>query len=78
MDNQLFELEETMINYNKVKDLVIGQLITEGLLSEEVGKEFIVRNQVLVYKGTWFSRWFDKNIKGESKEIYRMRLIQMD
>lgn len=77
MDQQLLELENDMGNYNKVKNLVVTQMIKEGYMSEEEGSEFAERCQVMVYKGTWFSRWFDKNMKDNKKEGWYMKIIEM-
>lgn len=77
MDNQVLELENDMVNYNKVKNIVVAQLCKEGYLSEEEGIEFVERCQVLVYKGTWFSRWFDKNMKDSKKDGYYIRIVEM-
>ena len=77
MDQQLLELENNMVNYNKVKELVINQLINEGYMSDDEGKEFTDRCQILVYKGNWFSKWFERNMKDSSKENYYIRIIQM-
>lgn len=76
MDTKALELEQDMINYNKVKDIVVSKLISEGYMSEEEGAEFSDRCQVLVYKGSWFSRWFDKNQKSD-KNNYYMRIVEM-
>jgi len=77
MDQQLLELENDMANYNKVKNLVVTQMIKEGYMSEEEGSEFAERCQVMVYKGTWFSRWFDRNMKDNKKEGWYMKIIEM-
>jgi hypothetical protein len=81
MDQQLLTLEGDMSNYQKVKDIVLGKLVSEGLLEQSDADEFSERCQVLVYKGTWFSKWFDKNVKANSgsgnKESYYMRIIEM-
>lgn len=68
-----------MENYNKVKELVLAKLVAEGLLNQDDADEFGDRCQVLVYKGKWFSKWFDKNMKSEtnSPETYYMRVIEM-
>lgn len=81
MDQQLLQLENDMTNYQKVKELVLSKLVSEGLLDQDDADEFDGRCQVLVYKGTWFSKWFDKNIKSESgdanKKGYYMRIVEM-
>jgi polyhydroxyalkanoate synthesis regulator phasin len=79
MDTQALALENDIPNYNKVKDLVVQKMIEEGYISREEGEEFVERCQVLIYKGNWFSRWFDKNKKSEmnSKDNYYIRIIEM-
>jgi polyhydroxyalkanoate synthesis regulator phasin len=68
-----------MENYNKVKDLVVAKLVDEGLLNQDDANEFNDRCQVLVYKGKWFSKWFNKNMKSEtnSPDTYYIRVIEM-
>jgi hypothetical protein len=80
MDQQLLELEQDMSNYQKVKELILSKLIEEGLLEKDDADEFDERCQVLVYKGTWFSKWFDKNVNVDStrdKKNYYMRIIEL-
>jgi hypothetical protein len=81
MDQQLLELEKDMSNYQKVKELILSKLIDEGLLEKDDADEFDERCQVLVYKGTWFSKWFDKNIKANqsdaNKKNYYIRIVEL-
>jgi hypothetical protein len=81
MDQQLLELENDMSNYQKVKELILQKLVLEGLLNEDDANEFAERCQVLVYKGTWFSKWFDKNIKVQTPESdkkgWYMRIVEL-
>ena len=81
MDSQLLELENDMQNYQKVKEIVLNKLVSDGLLDQDDADEFDERCQVLVYKGTWFSKWFDKNVKVEEPEAnkkgYYMRIVEL-
>lgn len=80
MDQQLLTIESDMSNYQKVKELVLSKLVKEGLLDQDDANEFDERCQVLVYKGSWFSKWFDKNVridKPQDKNGYFMRIIEM-
>ena len=81
MDSQLLQLETDMQNYQKVKEIVLNKLVSDGLLEQDDADEFDERCQVLVYKGTWFSKWFDNNIKVEqpdaNKKGYYMRIVEM-
>jgi hypothetical protein len=70
-----------MENYNKVKDIVLNKLVSEGLLDQSDSEEFSERCQVLVYKGKWFSKWFDRNVKAErpdaSADSYYIRMVEL-
>ena len=72
------DLTTEMQNYNKVKEIVLNKLVMEGLLDESDAEEFNERCQVLVYKGKWFSKWFDKNMKTESSpDSYYIRMVEL-
>jgi len=75
----MYDLESQMDNYQKVKDIVLSKLVNEGLLDQDDANEFSERCQVLVYKGTWFSKWFDKNVKASNskKDSYYIRIVEM-
>jgi polyhydroxyalkanoate synthesis regulator phasin len=75
----MYDPTADMENYNKVKELVVAKLVDDGLLDQDDANEFNDRCQVLVYKGKWFSKWFNKNMKSEtnSPETYYMRVIEM-
>lgn len=80
MDQQLLELESDMSNYQKVKEIVLSKLVQEGLLEKDDADEFDERCQILVYKGTWFSKWFDKNQNvdnPQNKNKYYMRIVEL-
>jgi ribonuclease HI len=81
MDQQLLELERDMSNYQKIKELVLSKLVDEDLLDKDDADEFNERCQVLVYKGTWFSKWFDKNVKANqsdaNKKDYYIRIVEL-
>lgn len=81
MDQQLLNLEHDMSNYQKVKELILSKLIDEDLLNKDDADEFNERCQVLVYKGTWFSKWFDNNVKVEKPEAnkngYYIRIVEL-
>lgn len=75
------DLTSEMSNFNKVKEIVLNKLVDEGLLDKVDADEFGERCQVLMYKGKWFAKWFDKNIKAESPESdendYYIRIIEL-
>ena len=73
------DITAEMQNFNKVKDIVLGKLVDEGLLEQDDADEFSDRCQVLIYKGKWFSKWFDKNMKteGNDPDQYYIRIVEM-
>lgn len=79
LDNQLLDLEQDTKNANKIKDLVIVSLIKKGFISEEDGTDYAERFQVLIYKGSWFERFFNKYIKNGTNSIdgYFYRIVEM-
>ena len=77
IDNQLLQMEQDLANYNKVKDIVVQKIVEEGYMSEEEGLEFVERCQVMIYKGSWFDRWFKKNMDSRKEDGYYMKIIEM-
>jgi hypothetical protein len=71
------DLESEIANFNKVKEIVLSKLISEGLLDQGDAEEFTERCQVLVYKGKWFSKWFEKNMVSKDSESYYIKIIEM-
>lgn len=76
------DLTAEIQNYNRVKELVLEKLVSEGLLNQDDAKEFGERCQVLAYKGKWFSRWFDKNKKATNPNAdpnkYYVRIVELN
>jgi hypothetical protein len=75
------DLTAEMENYNKVKDIVLNKLIEENLIDQSDAEEFRERCQVLVYKGKWFSNWFEKNVKTNQPDAnansYYIRMVEL-
>lgn len=73
------ELDSEIINYNKVKDIVLNKLIEEGMLDQDDAEEFRMRCQILVYKGKWFDKWFTKNVSADTndKEKYYIKIVEV-
>lgn len=75
----MYNIDSDMSNYNKIKDLVIDKLVDEGELNAEVADEIKDRIQVLIYKGKWYKRWFEKNVKKKDgdEDGWYMRIIDI-
>ena len=72
-------MDSEMSNFNKVKEIVLAKLVEEDLLDASDADEFSERCHVLMYKGKWFSKWFDRNMKaeGNSPENYYIRIVEL-
>lgn len=80
IDNQILSIETDTQNANKIKELVVGSLISQGLLTDEDGMDYVERFHVIIYKGSWFKRFFDKYVKNDgSKNIngYYYRVVEL-
>ena len=77
MEAQLISLEDNIQNFNKVKNLIIAKIVEEGYMSEEEGEEFVDRCQVMLYKGTWFTKWFEKHAKEKDEKGWYFKIIEM-
>ena len=79
IDNQIINLEQDTKNANKIKELVVGSLIKQGLISEEDGMDYVERVNVMIYKGSWFERFFNKFVKSNKNSIdgYFYTVVEM-
>ena len=80
IDNQILSIETDTQNANRIKELVVGSLVSQGLLTDEDAMDYVERFHVMIYKGSWFKRFFDKYIKNDgSKNIngYYYRVVEL-
>ena len=77
--NQIINIEQDTKNANKIKELVVGNLIKQGLISEEDGMDYVERVNVMIYKGSWFERFFNKFVKNNKNSIdgYFYTVVEM-
>ena len=80
IDNQILNIESDTQNANQIKDLVVISLIKQGLISEEDGADYVERFHVMIYKGTWFKRFFNKYVKNDTNKIdgYFYKVVELE
>ena len=75
------DLDSEISNFNKVKEIVLNRLVEENLLDSDDMQEFNERCHVIVYKGKWFNKWFDKNVKVDDPKAdsnsYYIRMVDL-
>lgn len=77
MENTLISQDEAhILNANEVKELVIGRLVTDELITPEQGSDFVEKWQIIIIKPSWFKRWANKlNIIDNNK---RYKIIKFE
>lgn len=60
IDSTLVEIDSITMNANIVKDLVLGQLLIDKLITPEQASDYQTKWQVIVIKKSWFKSWVDK------------------
>ena len=79
MSELIFNLgiENLTITVNEIKEKIVTKLIADEYLDIDDGKEFIERCQIIVHRGTWFNRWFNKNMKGKKIDNFYFSIVEM-
>ncbi len=67
IDSVLITLGSETQNINLVKDIVIGRLLKDGVITEDQSKIYTEKWNVIMVKKSWFKRWSDKFFKGDEK-----------
>lgn len=71
IDSMLLSMEEYTKNANQVKDLVLEQLVRDGVITEQTALDYAEQWQVIVVKPSWFERWAKKFNKSETGYTYK-------
>jgi len=77
IDSNLVSLEADIKNANTVKEIVIGRLLEDKIITEEQAKTYTEKWQVIVFKKGWFTRWFESFKRGEPSD-YSYKLVQFE
>ena len=74
------ELNDRIVEFNKVKDLILSKLVEEGTIDHSDADEFSQRCHVIIYRGTWFSRWFKNTFKKDNPDesSYYIRIVELN
>ena len=76
MDSMLISLEEYTLNANKVKDLVLGRLEKEGIITDQIALDYAEKWQIIIIKSNWFERWCKKF--GIKKNGYQFKFVRFE
>jgi len=71
VDNYLLEIEGHVINYNKVKDVVLSRLRLDEIITEKQLEEYLDNWQVIIVRKTWFKKWAEKFVNGKGDYIIK-------
>ncbi len=68
--------EQLQANANQIKEVVVGQLVFDGKLTETQAEEFMRNTAVILYEVGFFGKMIDKLLGGKDKEIH-YRMVRM-
>jgi hypothetical protein len=77
MDSQLLEIERDTQNANSVKEIVLAQLLSDKVITNEQAHLYVTKWQVIVIKYGWFERWF-KTLTGRKATDYSYKYVRFE
>lgn len=60
MDAMLLDMEDNLNNFNNVRDIVLKQLVKDGIITDEQMTNYSEKWNVIIVKPSWFKRWKSK------------------
>ena len=78
IDSELLNIEANIENANSVKELVLGRLLADKVITEEQAKEYLEKWQVLIIKRSWFERWMQVFGGGKDKNAYAYKYVRFE
>ena len=77
-DSNLLSIEEDTKNANLVRDIVLGRLLKDKVITEEQAKDYSEKWQVIVVKRSWFKRWMQVFGSGKDKNSYAYKYVRFE
>lgn len=72
IDTMTLQAEDHVKNANIVKDIVLGQLLEDKIITKEQADKYADDYQIIIVKPSWFQRWAEKvNISDTMGYIYK-------
>lgn len=79
MSNVLsIDIEAETDNLNRAKELVLGQLLKDKVISVEQSKEYSQKWQIIVFKRSWFRLWASVFGNNDSQDEYSLKFVKFE
>lgn len=65
-------------NSNRVRELVVDDMLTEGIISEEVAERYLGTRVIVGYKPSWFGKTWRKIQGKEDKDNFYLTIVEID
>ena len=75
VDSGLMEIPSAIANGNSVKELVLTRLLNDKVITSPQYKEYMDEWQIIVFKRSWYKRWWDRFHKG-SEDTYAFKFVK--
>ena len=77
MDSQLTTIQDDTKNANYVKEIVLGRLLVDKVITDEQAETYATKWQMIIVKYGWFERWF-KTLSGRKAENYCYKYVRFE
>ena len=72
------KIDEYTENANTVKDHVLDKLLKDGAITPEQYELYTISWQVIVFKYSWFKRWFKKYAPNIKENDWGYRFVKIE
>jgi len=76
IDGVLMEIDSYTENANSTKELVLSQLVRDGIITQEQFNTYSEKWQVIIVKNSWFKKWVEKFSK--EKNSYSIKYVKFE
>lgn len=73
IESSLLSIENNTMNANQIKELVLGRLNKDGLLTDEHYSTYTEKWQIIIIKTNWFEKFCNKF--GIKKDVYQYKYV---
>lgn len=78
IDNILLEIPTQIKNAQIIKEIILEKLVEEKLITSEQANNFDDEYQLIIFKRSWYSKWWNNVTKGTKEELenYQYKLVK--
>jgi hypothetical protein len=78
VDAMILEIDRYTENANTVKDIVLKQLVKDGVISSDQCEEYSSKWQFMIFKYGWFKKWREKFHPTQTEKDWGYHFTKME